>query len=42
MNNSYWYDSTKDVDMDFEKLNEDIETDECVIGSRYCWHQYSL
>ena len=33
MNNSYWSKSTEDINLEFEKLSEDIETDVCVIGS---------
>ena len=32
MNNSYWIDSTKDLSPKFSELNEDIETDVCIIG----------
>ena len=33
MHNSYWSESTKDMDMKFDKLNENIEVDVCVIGA---------
>jgi len=33
MNNSYWIESTKDTDMNFEKLDGNMETEVCVIGA---------
>jgi|GEM_PF-6855506 len=42
MNNSYWIESTKDIELDSGKLSENIETDVCIIGSRYNRNQYSL
>jgi len=32
MNNSYWVSSTKDMDIQFNSLDEDINTDICIIG----------
>ena len=33
MNNSYWTESTKHIEIKTEKLSKDIETDVCIIGA---------
>lgn len=38
--NSYWVDSTKGTN--YSKLENDLNTDVCIIGGRNNWNFYSI